>query len=123
MSNERLISAARDEPFSHVNRCGVLSATAADQSTWMDETIDYIGERYPDLNDADLKDLHAVGLRFCQPAINNITSSPEPEVAEESTEDEDVVIEEVTGGVLDADGAEEPGVALASAAAGDAAIA
>jgi hypothetical protein len=35
----------------------------------MDETIDYIGERYPDLTDADLRDLHAIGIRFCKPAI------------------------------------------------------
>jgi len=35
----------------------------------MDETIDYIGERYPDLTDADLQGLHAIGVRFCKPAI------------------------------------------------------
>jgi hypothetical protein len=35
----------------------------------MDETIEYIGERYPDLTDSDLKDLHGIGIRFCRPAI------------------------------------------------------
>jgi hypothetical protein len=35
----------------------------------MDETIDYIGERYPDLSELDLSDLHEIGTRFCQPAI------------------------------------------------------
>jgi hypothetical protein len=35
----------------------------------MDETIDYIGERYPDLTDGDLKGLHQIGIRFCKPAI------------------------------------------------------
>lgn len=35
----------------------------------MDETVDYIGERYPDLTDADLRSLHEIGIRFCKPAI------------------------------------------------------
>ena len=41
----------------------------------MTETIDYIGERYPDLVDPDLRELHAVGIRFCQPAINNVPAA------------------------------------------------
>ena len=60
---------ARDELFSHINRCGVLQAAPHDQRTWMDETIEYIGERYPDLSDADLEELLQVGIRFCKPAI------------------------------------------------------
>ena len=35
----------------------------------MDETIEYIGERYPDLTDGDLTGLHEIGIRFCKPAI------------------------------------------------------
>jgi hypothetical protein len=35
----------------------------------MEETIDYLAERYPDLSDQDLQDLFSVGIRFCQPAI------------------------------------------------------
>ncbi len=69
MPKEKLKDRARDELFSHVNRCGVLQAAVEEQETWMQETIDYIGERYPDLTDSDLRDLHAVGMRFCQPAI------------------------------------------------------
>jgi len=69
--NEKLLERARDELFSHINRCGVLQAEPDDQKTWMDETIDYIGERYPDLSDGDLSDLHAVGMRFCKPAIKH----------------------------------------------------
>ena len=69
MPKEKLMEKARDELFSHINRCGVLDATRDDQTTWMDETIDYIGERYPDLGDADLKELYEVGMRFCRPAI------------------------------------------------------
>lgn len=69
MSKEKLMDRARDELFSHINRCGVLQATSEDQAHWMDETIDYLGERYPDLSDADLHALHQVGMRFCKPAI------------------------------------------------------
>jgi hypothetical protein len=35
----------------------------------MEETIDYLAERYPDLSDGDLQDLFSVGIRFCSPAI------------------------------------------------------
>ncbi len=50
----------------------------------MNETIDYIGERYPDLVDPDLRELHAVGIRFCQPAINNIPAAVVSEPAVET---------------------------------------
>ncbi len=68
-SDTKIFERARDELFSHINRCGVLQAVEDDQRQWMDETIDYIGERYPDLSDADLRDLYTVGLRFCKPII------------------------------------------------------
>ncbi len=71
MDHGKLLDRARDELFSHINRCGVLKASAEDQSQWMDETLQYVGERYPDLKDSDLVDLHAVGMRFCQPAIKS----------------------------------------------------
>ena len=88
----KIFAQARDELFSHINRCGVLSATDDDRTTWMTETIDYIGERYPDLVDPDLRELHAVGIRFCQPAINNVPAAvvagPAAEPAAEATADE-----------------------------------
>ena len=71
MPKEQLFAQARDELLSHINRCGVLQASEEDQRSWMDETIDYLGERYPDLSDKDLQDLHALGLRFCAPAISH----------------------------------------------------
>ena len=93
MPKEKIFAQARDELFSHINRCGVLSATDDDRTTWMTETIDYIGERYPDLVDPDLRELHAVGIRFCQPAINNVpaavvtepVSEPADEIAAAAT--------------------------------------
>jgi hypothetical protein len=69
VAKENMITRARDELFSHINRCGVLQAEEDDQKHWMDETIDYLAERYPDLSDGDLQDLYSVGIRFCQPAI------------------------------------------------------
>lgn len=69
LSKEKLLDRARDELFSHINRCGVLEAVEDDQRQWMDETIDYIGERYPDLTPGDLQGLHEIGIRFCKPAI------------------------------------------------------
>ena len=69
LSKEKLLDRARDELFSHINRCGVLQAAEDDQRHWMDETIEYIGERYPDLSDGDLRGLHEIGTRFCRPAI------------------------------------------------------
>jgi len=69
LSKEKLLDRARDELFSHINRCGVLNAADTDQSHWMDETIEYLGERYPDLTDADMTGLRDIGLRFCKPAI------------------------------------------------------
>ena len=69
LAKENMTTRARDELFSHINRCGVLQAEEDDQRHWMDETIDYLAERYPDLTDGDLQDLYSVGIRFCQPAI------------------------------------------------------
>jgi len=69
LGKDKLMNRARDELFSHINRCGVLQATDEDQRHWMDETIEYLGERYPDLSDVDLRELHDIGSRFCKPAI------------------------------------------------------
>ncbi len=75
MSDSKLLDRARDELFSHINRCGVVDATEADQTEWMKETIDYIAERYPTLGAHELRFLHAVGTRFCQPAIARGTAT------------------------------------------------
>lgn len=70
MSNKgKLKDRARDELFSHINRCAVLQAAEEDQRHWMEETMEYLAERYPDLSDTDLQELYTVGMRFCRPAI------------------------------------------------------
>lgn len=60
---------ARDELFSHIHRCEVIGATQDQQEEWMDDTIEYMAERYPDLNQEQLQELRNLGLRFCQPVI------------------------------------------------------
>ena len=81
-ADPKTMDRARDELFSHINRCGVLQAAEDDQKSWMDETIDYLGERYPDLSDTDLKALYSVGIRFCMPAIRNGARQTPAEEAE-----------------------------------------
>lgn len=86
----KLKDRARDELFSHINRCGVLHAAEEDQRQWMNETMDYLGERYPDLSAADLDELATLGLRFCRPAIPHGRSpDSETEAGEEALEGDD----------------------------------
>ena len=60
---------ARDELFRVIRECGVIDAHEADQVAWMDETVAFMAERYPDLAESELKNLRDLGLRFCQPVI------------------------------------------------------
>lgn len=62
---------ARDELFSHINRCGVLEASDEQQKEWMDDTLKFLEERYPDLSGNELKQLEQVGLRYCKPVIRH----------------------------------------------------
>lgn len=75
MAKQEPIERARDELFSHIHRCGVLDAEAADQDVWMTETVEYLAERYPDLDVADLAKLKKVGLQFCKPVISRLSRS------------------------------------------------
>lgn len=63
------IDRARDELFSHIRRCGVLDAEDDQRSEWFDDTIEYLGERYPELTPNELGDLRTIGERYCAPAI------------------------------------------------------
>lgn len=71
MSNHKRndLDFARDELMSHVLRCGVLKATPEQQDAWLEDTMSFLGERYPDLSQSDLDELRAIGARFCQPVI------------------------------------------------------
>jgi len=67
--NLNVIDSARDELFSHIRRCGVLEAEDDQREAWMVDTVEYLGERYPDLSRDELDELAAIGHRYCQPAI------------------------------------------------------
>ena len=58
---------ARDELLQHIMRCGVIDAAAEHQTEWFDDTMSYIGERFPELNKNELGDLRTMGERFCEP--------------------------------------------------------
>src|SRR5690606_14869248 len=60
---------ARDELFSHILRCGVLEAAVEHQTEWMDDTMQYLGDRYPDLTPEELGKVRVLGERFCQPVV------------------------------------------------------
>ena len=77
------LDAARNELFSHINRCGVIGSTEEQQTEWMKDTIEFLGERYPSLTDEELDQLEAIGLRFCRPVI-----AQAPAAAAEATADE-----------------------------------
>ncbi len=60
---------ARDELFSHILRCGVLDAAEEHQKEWMDDTMQYITERYTDLTPEQLTQVRVLGERFCRPVV------------------------------------------------------
>jgi hypothetical protein len=97
MTNKtKLKDRARDELFSHINRCAVLQAAEEDQKHWMEETMDYLAERYPDLSEGDLQGLFTLGMRFCRPAIPHGRPGGEADEAEEE------------GGAVEAQETQEP---------------
>ena len=63
------IDKARDELFSHIRRCGVLEAEDEQRAEWFDDTIEFLGERYPELTPDELGQLRTIGERYCAPAI------------------------------------------------------
>lgn len=59
---------ARDEMFQHVMKCGVIGAAAEDQQEWFDSTMNYLADRYHELNEKEIAELRVLGERFIQPA-------------------------------------------------------
>lgn len=64
-----LLNRARDELFSHIQRCGVLEASKDQQDEWIRDTMGYMRERFPDLDSDQLEELEKLGRRYCQPVI------------------------------------------------------
>ncbi len=71
-----MVDQARDELFSQILRCGVTEAEPEHQKDWMDDTMQYLSERYPDLTPEELGQVRVLGERFCQPVVRS-----NPEVA------------------------------------------
>lgn len=66
---QELLDHARDELFSHIVRCNVLEAAEEHQDEWLDETIEYMADRYPDLSKIQLAQLRMLGKRYLGPVI------------------------------------------------------
>ena len=76
---------ARDELMSHVVRCEVLNARMDDRHAWLDDTMEYMRQRYPFLNEMEFARLEVMGRQFNEPAIphgtgNTARNRPEPMV-------------------------------------------
>lgn len=69
VQNQTVMERARDELFSAIRQCGVIGAEEVDQIAWMDETLDYMKQRHPQLSGHELDQLRIAGVRFCQPVI------------------------------------------------------
>lgn len=97
---------ARDELFSHIQRCGVLGATADQQEEWLDDTIEYLTERYPALNRKELAELRKLGERYCRPAIPHGDTDAEEAWSEEPEVSEEVEVEAVEPEAVDEEAVE-----------------
>jgi hypothetical protein len=58
---------ARDELFQHIMRCGVVGSTPEHQQEWFGETMAYMTERYPELEEEQINELRTLGERVAQP--------------------------------------------------------
>ena len=93
-SRPTALDEARNELFSHIHRCGVLSASEDQQVEWMKDTVEFLSERYPSLKEKELKELEGIGLRFCRPVIVNAPASEvEAEAGPEADAEADADVE------------------------------
>ncbi len=79
---------ARDELFSHIQRCGVLEADDEHRGEWLKDTTDYLRERYPELDRGQLDELTEIGDRYCRPAIRHV--EVEEDAPESSSSEDDI---------------------------------
>lgn len=87
-SRPTALDEARNELFSHIHRCGVLSASEEQQVEWMKDTVEFLSERYPALKEKELKELEGIGLRFCRPVIRNAPAAAAEPDADAGTDAE-----------------------------------
>jgi hypothetical protein len=73
-ANPTMFDQARDELFSHILRCGVIEADNEQQTAWMDDTMQYLAERFVDLSEEQLTEIRVLGDRFCKPVVRRQTA-------------------------------------------------
>jgi hypothetical protein len=86
MSAPTPFETARDEMFQQIIQCGVLQASPEHQIEWLDETMQYLAERYHELTPAEMTDLKTLGVRFCQPPKARTAGEQTPEQTPEMVE-------------------------------------
>lgn len=69
MHEPSVFDKARNELFSQIRHCGVLQATEDQREAWFSQTMEYMAKRYPQVTQEQLAELHAAGLRYCEPVI------------------------------------------------------
>jgi hypothetical protein len=79
---------ARDELMSHIHRCGVLKASQDQQDQWLEDTMQYMAERYANLTESQLRELQEIGRRFCQPVIPHGPTDGQDDAGEDSAQGE-----------------------------------
>lgn len=74
---------ARNELFQHIMSCGVIGSAPEHQKEWFDETMQYMTERYPELNQKAMAELRVLGERFAAPPVKKAapaSDAPEGEL-------------------------------------------
>lgn len=99
---------ARDELMSHVIRCDVLEAEMEHREEWLEDTMGFMADRWPQLSELQLAQLEIIGKQFIKPAIphgreNHAHNRPEPTVG--GIEAEDVRDDEAAEALME-DGSE-----------------
>lgn len=90
--------------MSHVVRCDVLEASMEHRMEWLEDTLAFMAERYPQLSDLHMAQLEMMGRQFVKPAIPHgagknaqtidRTALPEPEGDEPVADEAEPVLAE-----------------------------
>ena len=66
---------ARDELFQHIMRCGVVGSDPGHVEEWFAETMKYMTDRFPELDETKIGELKTLGMRFAQPPKSRTEST------------------------------------------------
>lgn len=66
---------ARDELFQHIMRCGVVGSDPQHVEEWFGETMTYMTDRFPELDETKIGELKTLGMRFAQPPKSRTEST------------------------------------------------